>query len=1041
MSHLVVLCLLSSLLSFYKINLLSLADRIEAFLARARRVALLGFAPTMISESYFVNHVKLRTAERGGRTFCASPASGLHVNLTQTGVASLCGLPALASLQIVESIVPAGPQSESVEQRFRLSKLASSDEGLMYLLYPDHLHELNLTGDPHTFMETLGSMPSFSNVHKLSTPTNLPTITEGLLVLAAKFSAVQTRARYAARSSRLRITTIFQVEDDIFADGGNPKACSGFSQTPQFLNATNPIQATEFFDARADIPPRAPRSAGQDRFGSATFTVRVRFGIRTPPGRANAEPGVRFKAGNFRTLNLNLAFGPVRFTFEPIFGPDPPSTSTSPSAGSSSSATCRVPRAQDEIPRPYSAVARRPRLPVSVATGQWRRTRVRALVLTRFCFVPAHPLCDVDSDGATAMRDGFAASWEARARIVDISTAGITAASSPRRIAWVRRKRGKLLVLEDDDNASTYADKFCRAGDVISRERRVDDIKGKESTKRLRDGGRKVRKEMPCEEWHVRWIDGEVNSHILRRQRAPRLRRCTGARLDARRRHAQPARKPARGGCRRAQCLMSAVRESLAALHSPARAGRRASAEPHWARRTAVHARAVTQGEEGSGPRVEGEDAGIAQGTRIRIAPRQACVDHADARTPALTTASAPRTRAPTHRDGARWYAAPGRTAARRAGSRTACTTVLDAQTAFQAPAELREVQPRGHGSANAEDMRCLARDAGAYMRWAPRALGRDGSASSAVAPSHTTRQSEGKKQEKDSPPPCNPAAGGARASGGPEFCVSRKRRERKQRRENEGKEGGLPCAVDRLPDTLACAQAPECAAPRSVEVPCARRSGRERRRGEEAKERRDARIPNAPPPTTSRATGFVPSYARPSSSLSSSTLPPPSAAPHCAEGEELARRKTCHCECEEEGGTLKMGFVCGRKSYTRKCDGEEGRGTFDVGCESLRRMNCDIYAQHEAPAISAHRQRRPSILLSAARVERGSEWKQGGMYGSAIGATWEPVYSADGAGSRGVRRRRLDVHTTKSGAHATEIYAEPPSETIFYWQLKCSWR
>ncbi|KAJ7463610.1 hypothetical protein FB451DRAFT_1493022 [Mycena latifolia] len=54
--------------------------------------------------------------------------------------------------------------------------------------------------------------------------------------------------------------------------------------------------------------------------------VRVQFGVRTPPGRANAEPDVRFKAGNFRTLNLNLVFGPVRFTFEPIFGPDPPST-------------------------------------------------------------------------------------------------------------------------------------------------------------------------------------------------------------------------------------------------------------------------------------------------------------------------------------------------------------------------------------------------------------------------------------------------------------------------------------------------------------------------------------------------------------------------------------------------------------------------------------------------------------------------------------------------------------------------------------------
>ncbi|KAJ7480715.1 hypothetical protein FB451DRAFT_1394789 [Mycena latifolia] len=59
----------------------------------------------------------------------------------------MCGLPALASLQIVDSSVPAGPQSEFVAQGF---------------------------GNPHTFLERLRSMPSFPAQDILLLTTKFP---------------------------------------------------------------------------------------------------------------------------------------------------------------------------------------------------------------------------------------------------------------------------------------------------------------------------------------------------------------------------------------------------------------------------------------------------------------------------------------------------------------------------------------------------------------------------------------------------------------------------------------------------------------------------------------------------------------------------------------------------------------------------------------------------------------------------------------------------------------------------------------------------
>ncbi|KAJ7493514.1 hypothetical protein FB451DRAFT_1164410 [Mycena latifolia] len=80
------------------------------------------------------------------------------------------------------------------------------------------------------------------------------------------------------------------------------------SSSVQRSNTFEPVKKVAFFRSKDLNHLKIAHKSADGQL--ATFTVRVRFGVRTPPGGANAEPGVWFKAGNFRTLNLNLVFGP-----------------------------------------------------------------------------------------------------------------------------------------------------------------------------------------------------------------------------------------------------------------------------------------------------------------------------------------------------------------------------------------------------------------------------------------------------------------------------------------------------------------------------------------------------------------------------------------------------------------------------------------------------------------------------------------------------------------------------------------------------------
>ncbi|KAJ7440542.1 hypothetical protein FB451DRAFT_1191572 [Mycena latifolia] len=476
--------------------------------------------------------------------------------------------------------------------------------------------------------------------------------------------------------------------------------------------------------------------------------------------------------------------------------------------------------------------------------------------------------------------------------------------------------RWTKISLEDDDNASTYADLFRWVEDIISRE-------GKGGPKISRE--RKVWKEMgegkygnikdseSTNRWRMSPGEnvGSVDAYSRVKCRGSRARACGRAARPASSSCAVPSR---RGRCTRWNARCRGARASATSTRAPhprlaqrwgratastraepnehrarksrplpaplpcARADRQAgavdartSAEPHRGP-THSRARAVTcAGRGGRRRRAEGEDAGSAQGR----APHRRCrpastVVHLCLDAGAYNRMSVRR--APTRTDGAQWYAARGRTATRRAGSRTARVVVpgrrsrrpLDARSTTRGAASRACLGERRRRRL-VPGRRCV--HATNITRTLTRTC-RDGSASGAVPPASGIAPLVGASAytRPASPTPPDRAKGKHKrkthrphvtarqpAAGRPEICISPKRRvqrERQQRREKEGKKGDLPCAVDRTrsraPPSV-CKQAPPrrvplcavCKIPSGRDVDRRKREGRESR-GTQTKKGRD---------------------------------------------------------------------------------------------------------------------------------------------------------------------------------------------------------
>ncbi|KAJ7303066.1 hypothetical protein DFH08DRAFT_57004 [Mycena albidolilacea] len=125
--------------------------------------------------------------------------SATDIHFTQSGVASLCRAPALASVRLEDCSIAPGEhidissRSLGVARFFHHMRTGATGNGDIWfsLLRPDSLQEVDLTLDlnPGLFGDNK-AIPSFPNVHTFATTVKSPTIPYIISILS-KFSAVQ----------------------------------------------------------------------------------------------------------------------------------------------------------------------------------------------------------------------------------------------------------------------------------------------------------------------------------------------------------------------------------------------------------------------------------------------------------------------------------------------------------------------------------------------------------------------------------------------------------------------------------------------------------------------------------------------------------------------------------------------------------------------------------------------------------------------------------------------------------------------------------
>jgi hypothetical protein len=125
--------------------------------------------------------------------------SATDIHFTQSGVASLCRAPALASVRLKDCSIAPGEhidtssRSLGVARFFHHMRTGATGSGDIWfsLLRPDSLQEVDLTLDlDSSLFGDNKAIPSFPNVHTFATTAKFPTIPYIVSILS-KFSAVQ----------------------------------------------------------------------------------------------------------------------------------------------------------------------------------------------------------------------------------------------------------------------------------------------------------------------------------------------------------------------------------------------------------------------------------------------------------------------------------------------------------------------------------------------------------------------------------------------------------------------------------------------------------------------------------------------------------------------------------------------------------------------------------------------------------------------------------------------------------------------------------